>query len=52
MYRFLDLSIVHTEVYSEVIQRLKGGGKLLDLGCCFGQEIRQLVRYPRRFKRE
>jgi hypothetical protein len=44
MYRFLDLSIVKTKVYSEVVQRLKSGEKILDLGCCFGQEIRQLVR--------
>jgi hypothetical protein len=43
MYRFLDLSILSTEVYPEVIQRVKGGEKLLDLGCCFGQEVRQLV---------
>jgi len=43
MYRFLDLSIMQAEVYQEVVERLKGGDKLLDLGCCFGQEIRQLV---------
>jgi hypothetical protein len=43
MYRFLDLSILSTDVYPEVLRRLKGGEKLLDLGCCFGQEIRQLV---------
>jgi cyclopropane fatty-acyl-phospholipid synthase-like methyltransferase len=45
MYRFLDLSIMQTEVYQEVVERLKGGDKLLDLGCCFGQEIRQLVSF-------
>jgi len=43
MYRFLDLSILQSKVYPEVVKRLKGGEKLLDLGCCFGQEIRQLV---------
>jgi len=43
MYRFLDLSIVQRKEYPEVVQRLKDGEKILDLGCCFGQEIRQLV---------
>jgi phospholipid N-methyltransferase len=43
MFRFLDLSIKKTDVYPEVLARLKAGEKLLDLGCCFGQEIRQLV---------
>lgn len=40
---FLNLSIERTDVYSEILQRLKDGGKMLDLGCCFGQEIRKLV---------
>ena len=43
MFRFLDLSISTTAVYPEVLERTKAGEKLLDLGCCFGQEIRQLV---------
>jgi SAM-dependent methyltransferase len=30
--------------YAEILGRLKGGEeKFLDLGCCFGQEIRRLV---------
>lgn len=44
MYRFLDLSISQRSEYPEIVRRLKGGEKILDLGCCFGQEIRQLVR--------
>ncbi|KAF2667857.1 hypothetical protein BT63DRAFT_426710 [Microthyrium microscopicum] len=43
MFRFLDLSIPTTPIYSEVLERLKNGDKLLDLGCCFGQEIRKLI---------
>jgi SAM-dependent methyltransferase len=30
-------------VYPEVLGRLQSGDRFLDLGCCFGQEIRQLV---------
>lgn len=32
-----------TDVYQEVLERVKNGEKFMDLGCCFGQEIRQLV---------
>ncbi|KAF2705006.1 hypothetical protein K504DRAFT_460794 [Pleomassaria siparia CBS 279.74] len=42
-FRFLDLSLNRTEEYSNVLQRLQQGQRLLDLACCFGQEIRQLV---------
>ncbi|KAI9709808.1 MAG: hypothetical protein M1812_007600 [Candelaria pacifica] len=41
--RFLDLSLPQTSLYPTLIQRLKNGQKFLDLGCCFGQEIRKLV---------
>jgi len=43
MYHFLDLSIMTTPHYKQIIDRVKGGEKFLDLGCCFGQEVRQLV---------
>jgi hypothetical protein len=43
MYRFLDLGLTKTGVYDEIIQRLQHGEHLLDLGCCFGQELRQLI---------
>ena len=37
------MSIATLDVYPEVLERVKHGDKFLDLGCCFGQEIRQLV---------
>jgi len=43
MYRFLDLGILQSGVYEEIVERIKHGEKFLDLGCCFGQEIRQLL---------
>ena len=43
MFQFLDLSLSTTDVYEEVLRRVKAGDKFLDLGCCLGQEIRQLV---------
>src|ERR1700761_8160460 len=43
MFQFLDLSMVTTDIYQEVLERIKHGEKFLDLGCCFGQEIRRLV---------
>ena len=30
-------------LYSQIIERMKSGDSLLDLGCCFGQDLRQLV---------
>jgi SAM-dependent methyltransferase len=35
--------MISTVVYQEVRERVKRGEKFLDLGCCFGQEIRKLV---------
>lgn len=43
MFRFLDLSLTKTEVYIEIVSRVKEGEHFLDLGCCFGQELRQLI---------
>ncbi|KAJ5201844.1 uncharacterized protein N7498_006507 [Penicillium cinerascens] len=42
-FRFLDLSIPQSTVYPEILQRLKSGEKLLDVGCAIGQELRHLV---------
>lgn len=43
-FRFLDLSIPQSPLYPEILDRLKSGQKLLDVGCAVGQELRQLVR--------
>lgn len=40
----MDLSIGLHPLYQEILSRLKSGDqKYLDLGCCFGQDIRRLV---------
>ncbi|KAH7060413.1 hypothetical protein B0J12DRAFT_736758 [Macrophomina phaseolina] len=43
MFRFLDLNMSRQPYYPEILERVKKGEKLLDLGCCFGQELRKLV---------
>jgi 2-polyprenyl-3-methyl-5-hydroxy-6-metoxy-1,4-benzoquinol methylase len=43
-FRFLDMSIAQSPLYPEILDRLKSGEKLLDVGCAVGQELRQLVR--------
>ncbi|OCK84996.1 hypothetical protein K432DRAFT_319175 [Lepidopterella palustris CBS 459.81] len=43
LFRFLSMGIRNSPVYSEVLQRLKDGQSFLDIGCCFGQDIRKLV---------
>jgi len=35
--------MITIDIYQEVLERVKQGEKFLDLGCCFGQEIRKLV---------
>ncbi|KAF2851674.1 hypothetical protein T440DRAFT_422227 [Plenodomus tracheiphilus IPT5] len=40
---FLNFSIRQAPAYSEVLERVKNGEQLLDLGCCMGQDIRKLV---------
>lgn len=42
-YYFLEFSISQSEQYLQVLEHLRGGETLLDLGCCFGQDIRKLV---------
>jgi len=43
-FRFLDLSIGNHALYPEILSRMKSGSQAyLDLGCCFGQDIRRLV---------
>lgn len=41
--RFLEFALSRSARYRDVLDRLKSGQKLLDLGCCFGQDIRKLV---------
>jgi len=43
-FRFLELAIGRSPYYSTILQRLKTGNEnFLDLGCCFGQELRKLA---------
>ncbi|KAF2818717.1 hypothetical protein CC86DRAFT_308460 [Ophiobolus disseminans] len=42
-FRFLEPGLDGIEEYEEVVKRLQDGQKLLDMACCFGQTIRQLV---------
>lgn len=42
-FRFLDLGFAKSTEYPEVLNRLQEGERFLDIGCCFGQAIRQLV---------
>ncbi|PVH97914.1 hypothetical protein DM02DRAFT_63564 [Periconia macrospinosa] len=42
-FRFLDLGLMNSDVYGEVLDRVRQGQRFLDLGCCFGQEIRKLI---------
>lgn len=43
MVKFLDVEINKTPCYAEIQQRLAAGETYLEVGCCFGQELRQLV---------
>ncbi|KAL3443348.1 hypothetical protein BJX65DRAFT_312027 [Aspergillus insuetus] len=42
-FSFIELSIAKSPCYREMLERVKKGDKLLDLGCAFGQELRQLM---------
>jgi 2-polyprenyl-3-methyl-5-hydroxy-6-metoxy-1,4-benzoquinol methylase len=42
-FRFLEAGVDDCDEYNEVVERLRKGEKLLDMACCFGQTIRQLV---------
>ncbi|PVH83670.1 hypothetical protein DL98DRAFT_512858 [Cadophora sp. DSE1049] len=42
-FRFIDLTLSRSPSYPHIQHLLKAGGKLLDLGCCFGQDLRKLV---------
>lgn len=42
-WRFLDLILCYGPQYAEILSRVRNGEKFLDLGCCFGQELRRLI---------
>lgn len=44
LYRFTILTLRTHPLYDEIVKRLKAPGTAyLDIGCCFGQDLRQLV---------
>ncbi|RDA84551.1 hypothetical protein CP532_3765 [Ophiocordyceps camponoti-leonardi (nom. inval.)] len=43
LFWFLDFGISELPVYDEVKERIISGEKFLDLGCCFGQDMRKLI---------
>ncbi|KAH8804396.1 hypothetical protein F5884DRAFT_859021 [Xylogone sp. PMI_703] len=44
MFGFLTLNMPYMPEYTEILDRLRTGDqKFIDVGCCFGQEIRRLV---------
>ncbi|KAL5119572.1 hypothetical protein ACEQ8H_002418 [Pleosporales sp. CAS-2024a] len=40
---FLNLSVMNSPIYDDVLQRIKNGQQYLDIGCCMGQDIRKLI---------
>ncbi|KAI8622876.1 hypothetical protein F5Y19DRAFT_483684 [Xylariaceae sp. FL1651] len=43
LFRFLDFSIHLSPDYPTVVKRVQEGATFLDLGCCFGQDLRKLA---------
>ncbi|KAI0120312.1 hypothetical protein F4776DRAFT_665790 [Hypoxylon sp. NC0597] len=44
LYRFANLTLLTHPLYDTIVRRLKSGeATYLDVGCCFGQDLRQLV---------
>jgi SAM-dependent methyltransferase len=39
----VDLSLSRSESYPRILAAVKAGARLLDIGCCFAQDIRKLV---------
>ncbi|KAH8697260.1 hypothetical protein BGW36DRAFT_427226 [Talaromyces proteolyticus] len=42
-FRFIELSLCDMPLYPTILQRIQNGGVFVDVGCCFGQDIRKLV---------
>ncbi|KAK6952606.1 hypothetical protein Daesc_004896 [Daldinia eschscholtzii] len=44
LYRFTNLTLLTHPLYDSIVERLRAAGATyLDVGCCFGQDLRQLV---------
>lgn len=43
MYTFIHTPMYNQAVYAEIVTRVKGGAKFLDVGTAFGQELRCLA---------
>ncbi|PMD65783.1 uncharacterized protein K444DRAFT_517640 [Hyaloscypha bicolor E] len=41
--RFIDFALSQSPLYPEILSRIKSGANLLDLGCCFAQDLRKLA---------
>lgn len=39
----MDFSLAKSTLYPSILDKVKSGSKLLDLGCCFAQDLRKLV---------
>jgi hypothetical protein len=44
-FHFLKFGLASNPNYQSVLDRVKQGQTLLDLGCCVGQELRKLVSF-------
>ncbi|KAH8898682.1 hypothetical protein GQ53DRAFT_877743 [Thozetella sp. PMI_491] len=42
-FRFLNLSLYRQPSYPSLLEKMKSGATLLDIGCCLGQDLRKLV---------
>jgi SAM-dependent methyltransferase len=41
--RFIDFTLSQSSLYPDILSRLQSGENLLDLGCCFAQDLRKLA---------
>lgn len=42
-FRFVDLHLHRQESYQRILDIVKNGGRFLDIGCCFAQDMRKMV---------
>ncbi|KAJ5525037.1 hypothetical protein N7494_011687 [Penicillium frequentans] len=43
LYQFLSIYMLDFDCYPEILESIKKGAFFLDLGCCFAQEVRQVI---------